>query len=92
MQDAAVGPGGKGMPLVTSIVRARVMIDGIAGRIEAERMALAMTQAELARLVGTHQPVVSLWESGNQEPSLSSAAKIAKALDVTLDYLVFGST
>lgn len=67
------------------------MIEGIAGRIGSERMALAMTQSELAKLIGTYQPVVSMWESGNQEPSLSSAAKLATALGVTLDYLVFGS-
>ena len=54
-------------------------------------MALAMTQSELAKLIGTYQPVVSMWESGNQEPSLSSAAKLATALGVTIDYLVFGS-
>ena len=54
-------------------------------------MALAMTQSELAKLIGTYQPVVSLWESGSQEPSLTSAAKLATALGVSLDYLVFGS-
>jgi len=63
----------------------------IAERIATERMSLAMTQEELAKLVGTRQPVVSLWESGRQEPSLNYAARLAKAFDVTLDYLVFGS-
>ncbi len=67
------------------------MIEGIARRIGSERMALAMTQSELAKLIGTYQPVVSLWESGSQEPSLTSAAKLATALGVSLDYLVFGS-
>jgi transcriptional regulator with XRE-family HTH domain len=63
----------------------------IAKRIATERMALAMTQEELAKLIGTYQPVVSLWEAGKQEPSLTSSARLAKAFDVTLDYLVFGT-
>jgi transcriptional regulator with XRE-family HTH domain len=67
------------------------MSTSIAERIALERMALAMTQEELAKLVGTHQPVVSYWESGRQEPSLTSAARLAKTFDVTLDYLVFGA-
>jgi len=79
------------MPLSLFNCWVREMTDNIAKRIGSERMALAMTQSELAKLIGTYQPVVSMWESGNQEPSLSSAAKLATALGVTIDYLVFGS-
>ena len=64
--DAAVKPGGEGMPPSLFNCTGIDMIEGIAGRIGSERMALAMTQSELAKLIGTYQPVVSMWESGNQ--------------------------
>jgi predicted transcriptional regulator len=40
-----------------------------------------MTQAELARKVGTHQSAIARLESGTYNPSLRFLKKVAKALD-----------
>lgn len=54
------------------------------GRIPAEligqlRAAAALTQAELAERLGTKQPTISRWESGADEPRLSTLRRIAAA-------------
>jgi len=50
-----------------------------------------LSQADLAKLVGTIAVTIGRYERGEIKPSIDIATKIADALDVSLDYLV-GST
>jgi len=43
------------------------------------RAAAGMSQAQLARAIGTSQPTIARWESGSQVPSVRSMMKIAEA-------------
>lgn len=70
--------------------------DGIGGhlmpigeRIKALRKELGWSQGELAEAVGTDARQISRYENGRITPSLDVAMRIAEALDVSLDYLVF---
>lgn len=58
-----------------------------------ERLAYArkqkkVKQADLGKLVGTSGDIIGKYERGENVPSIEVAAKIAEALNVTLDYLV----
>jgi DNA-binding XRE family transcriptional regulator len=49
-----------------------------------KRIALSMTQADLAKKIGTRQSAISRFESGNSNPSLGFLQKIAVALEAQL--------
>jgi len=49
-----------------------------------ERIKRGWSQTELAKAVGSRQPVISRLERGEGNPSLSTLYKIAKALDLSL--------
>ena len=52
--------------------------------IIAERTRRGWSQTELAKAVGTRQPVISRLERGEGNPSLHTIQRIAKALDLSL--------
>ncbi len=56
----------------------------IAELIIQKRLEQGMTQAELAKKVGTKQSAISRLESGNSNPSISFLEKVAKALNLHL--------
>jgi transcriptional regulator with XRE-family HTH domain len=59
-------------------------------RIKELRTELGLSQAELATRVGsTDARQLSRYENGRITPSLYAVARLAQALDVSLDYLVF---
>ena len=45
-------------------------------------------QIELAKQLGVSKGVISLWENGLREPTMSSLIAIAKYFGVSIDYLV----
>lgn len=47
-----------------------------------------ITREELATLIGTSAPIIGRYERQEITPSVEVASKIAKALNVSLDYLV----
>src|SRR5689334_11730825 len=47
-----------------------------------------MSRDELGGKVGTSGAIVGRYERGDMKPSIEIAAKIAEALDVSLDYLM----
>jgi len=51
-----------------------------------------INQSELGALIGTSGNIVSKYERDFITPSIDVAAKIAKALNVSIDYLVNGIT
>ncbi len=59
-----------------------------ADRLSYARKQKKIRQADLGKLVGTSGDIIGKYERGENVPSIDVAAKIAEALDVTLDYLV----
>lgn len=51
-----------------------------------------ISQEELAKILQTKGPVIGRYERNEITPSVEVAAKIADALDVSLDYLVGASS
>ncbi len=47
-----------------------------------------MTQGDLGKAVGTSGDIIGKYERDEIKPSIDTAAKVADALGVTLDYLV----
>jgi transcriptional regulator with XRE-family HTH domain len=56
-------------------------------RLRAVREKLDMSQHELARLCGLSINQISRYELGLREPTSTSLVKIARALNVSIDYL-----
>lgn len=56
-------------------------------RIVSVRKEKKISQSELALQIGLHPNVLGRYERGEALPSIEIAGKIAKALDVSLDYL-----
>jgi ribosome-binding protein aMBF1 (putative translation factor) len=56
----------------------------IADRVVAQRRARALSQAELAGLVGTTQSAIARLESGGRPPRIDTLLRIADALDCEL--------
>lgn len=56
-------------------------------RIKGTREALGMTQRELAALTSIAPGSLSAYENGNQSPPVEVAARLAKVLKVSLDWL-----
>jgi transcriptional regulator with XRE-family HTH domain len=59
-----------------------------AERLRQIRESKKLTQAELAEAIGTHTNVIWQYENGKRSPTLDYGFKIAKVLDVDLDYLI----
>jgi transcriptional regulator with XRE-family HTH domain len=47
-----------------------------------------LSREALADLVGTSAPIIGRYERNEMVPSVENAAKIAQALEVSLDYLI----
>ena len=45
-------------------------------------------QVELARALGVSKGIISMWENGLREPTMTSLIAIAQFFGVTIDYLV----
>lgn len=58
-----------------------------AADVEARRLYLGWTVRQLAEKAGMRQQTVNAIESGDSNPSLDEALRIARALGVTLDFL-----
>lgn len=52
------------------------------------RKQLKWSQDDLAKKIGTSAPIVGRYERQEINPSIDVAAKIANALNVTVDYLI----
>ena len=59
-------------------------------RIRAAREALGESQVQLAAAAGISQGYLSQLETDEREPTLSIAARLARALDMSLDGLASG--
>jgi transcriptional regulator with XRE-family HTH domain len=52
------------------------------------RLEKGIGQVELAEKIGVSKGIISLWENGKREPTLSSLIALAKFFDISLDSLV----
>lgn len=59
-----------------------------AERLRAAREARGLNQAELARKLGSPPSAIAHFEGGRRKPSFTSVRAIAKALDVSADFLM----
>lgn len=57
-------------------------------RLKEIRIKKNLTQDDFAKLLNISPSSISLYESGNREPSLNTLIKIAIVLDVSTDYLL----
>lgn len=55
--------------------------------IKTARMSKAMTQKQLADVMGVKRTTVSMWESGASLPSADKLPKLARVLGCTIDEL-----
>lgn len=60
----------------------------IGERIKNARRLAGMTQKELAAMLGVASSMIGQYEIGARKPKLDTVQKIAKALDVSSDYLL----
>lgn len=56
-------------------------------RLRIARQRAGLEQADMADLLGVHRAVVSRYENGHTEPTLSALVKWADTADVSLDWL-----
>jgi transcriptional regulator with XRE-family HTH domain len=55
-----------------------------AGTLRRARHRAGLTQAELARRVGTHQSAIARWERGSARPSLETLRELVRACGLEL--------
>ena len=57
-------------------------------RLKELRQEKNIGQVELAAKIGVSKGIISLWEKGKREPTLSSLVAIADYFSITIDYLI----
>ena len=57
-------------------------------RVKALRIQASMTQKELGDILGVSVVTVRSWETGNKTPSMSAIISLAKAFNVSTDYML----
>lgn len=57
-------------------------------RLRERRLGSDLTQEQLAQKIGTDVKQISRWESGKFAPNLETLVLIARALNVSADYLL----
>ena len=62
----------------------------IAERITREAAIKNITQTKLAKAAGVTRQSISYWTNGRTIPNAEQLGKIAKLLNVTCDYLIYG--
>ena len=62
-----------------------------ADRLKGLRKRKGISQGELADLIEVHFTQVSRYERGETKPNAEAMAKLAKALDTTVDFLMNGT-
>ena len=59
-------------------------------KLKALRKNSALTQKQIADVIGIDRSTYSYYENGKASPSLEVLVKIAKVFNVTLDYIIYG--
>ena len=64
------------------------MKNNFANNLKDLRVAKNVGQVELAKAIAVSKGIISLWENGLREPTLSSLIALAEYFDIDLDELV----
>ena len=64
-----------------------LLIKAFSGVLKARRLALGLTQEDLAGVIELDRPYVTLIESGAKQPSLSVVWRLAAGLQITMSEL-----
>ena len=57
-------------------------------RLKELRMEKSVGQIELSKAINVSKGIISLWENGLREPTLTNLIALAQFFEVTIDYLV----
>ena len=57
-------------------------------RLKELRIEKRIGQMELAKSINVSKGIISLWENGLREPTLSNLIALAQCFEVSIDYLV----
>ena len=63
-------------------------IEDIGKAIKYNRKAAALSQTELAKMIGVSHAAISFWENGVNIPNVRDCWLLADALDLSIDELV----
>lgn len=66
-------------------------VSSVGERVRAAREAKEMSQLDVANLLGLSRAAIAQWESNTTSPSLFKTLEAAKILDVSPEWLAFGS-
>lgn len=64
------------------------MKNGFKENLKLLRLENNITQPKLATAIGVSSGLISLWENGLREPTMSNLIALAKFFHVSIDYLV----
>jgi transcriptional regulator with XRE-family HTH domain len=67
------------------------MQNGFSRRLRELRTQRELRQKELAQLVGLHYNHIGRYERGESQPTADTLKRLAKVLNVSVDYLIGGS-
>ena len=59
-------------------------------RLKEMRLKKGLTQQQLADIVGVRDSMITMIERGTRQASAPLAGQLAEALDVTVDWLIYG--
>ena len=65
-----------------------MMKNSFAENLKELRLEKGVGQVELAEKIGVSKGIISLWENGKREPTLSSLVALAKFFEISIDTLV----
>jgi transcriptional regulator with XRE-family HTH domain len=74
--------------LITDV---KLELRNFSARITAAREKAGYNQTELAKIVGIGKSAMSEYENGKNTPGTKTVAKLAKALDVSIEWLMTGN-
>lgn len=78
--------------LSTTALAPTIALAAFGDNVTRARKARSLSRGDLADKIGSSAPVVGRYERAEMTPSVESAAKLADALGVSLDYLTGSSS
>lgn len=64
------------------------MVKGFCDRLKTLRIENKMSQPDLAKLVGVSNGMISFWENGINEPTITNLIKLSQIFEVSTDYIL----
>ena len=64
------------------------MIKTFCDRLKTLRIEKKLSQPELAKLVGVSNGMISFWENGINEPTITNLVKLSQIFEVSTDYIL----